>query len=70
MVAPSYPLRTRPTLLHRVQACYDVLVQGAPEPEVARHYNVPVSTLKAWLRAARMRRKALEGAPPPKIWVP
>jgi transposase-like protein len=47
----------RPTLYDRSRACREVLRHGEPIPVVAARYNVPVQTLKAWLRAAKARAK-------------
>jgi transposase-like protein len=47
----------RPTLFDRSQACREVLRHGESLEAVARKYEVPIPTLKAWLRAAKARAK-------------
>ena len=57
----------RPTLFDRSRACRDILRHGEPIEAVARKYEVPVQTLKAWLRVAKARAKlhhTRDGYPP------
>jgi hypothetical protein len=47
----------RPTLFDRSRACRDILRHGDDLNTVAARYDVPVPTLKAWLRVAKARAK-------------
>jgi transposase-like protein len=47
----------RPTLYDRSRACRDILRRGDDLNTVAARYDVPIPTLKAWLRVAKARAK-------------